>query len=76
MEVSSIAEQLYFTSIRVETVNASGVGGIGTSFIFGYKLEEKQYPFLVTNKHVISGVQNGWLTFIQAHDGKPLCMHA
>jgi len=36
MEVSSIAEQLYYTTIRVETVDASGVSGIGTSFIFDY----------------------------------------
>lgn len=72
MEVSSIAEQLYFTSVRVETVNASGDRGIGTSFIFSYKLEEKGYPFLVTNKHIVTGAQKGWLTFIQKSDGKPL----
>ena len=72
MEVSSIAEQLYFTSVRVETVDASGNKGIATSFIFNYKSENKQYPFLVTNKHVISGTDKGRLTFIQARHGKPL----
>lgn len=72
MEVLSIAEQLLFTTVRVETVDASGVEGVGTSFIFNYKLERKHYPFIVTNKHVISNAQKGLLTFIQARDGKPL----
>jgi hypothetical protein len=72
MEVSSIAEQLYFTTIRVETVDSSGDKGVGTSFIFKYTAEKKQYPFLVTNKHVVSGAQKGSLTFTQARDGKPL----
>ena len=72
MEVSSIAEQLYFTSVRVETEDASDNKGIATSFIFGYKSGNKQYPFLVTNKHVISGAEKGRLTFIQARHGKPL----
>jgi len=72
MEVSSIAEQLYFTSVRVETIDASDNKGIATSFIFDYKSENKQYPFLITNKHVVSGTERGRLTFIQARNGKPL----
>lgn len=72
MEVSSIAEQLYFTSLRVETIDASDNKGIATSFIFDYKSENKQYPFLITNKHVVSGTERGRLTFIQARNGKPL----
>lgn len=72
MEVSSITEQLLFTTVRVETQEASGKLGIGTSFVFGYQSEGKEYPFLVTNKHVVSGVHKGRLTFIQMRDGKPL----
>lgn len=72
MEISSIAEQLYFTTIRVETSKASGATGVGTSFIFSYMLEGKNYLFLVTNKHIVSDVQKSSLTFIQAGDGKPL----
>jgi len=72
MEVSSIAEQLYFTTVRVETVDTSNAKGIGTSFIFDYELEKKHYLFLVTNKHVISGAKNASLTFTMAHEGEPL----
>ena len=72
MEVSSIAEQLYYTTIRVETIDASGVSGIGTSFIFDYKLEDKNYLFLVTNKHVILGAKSALLTFTRKDEGKPL----
>jgi len=75
MEVSSIAEQLLFTTVRVETVDTSGVEGVGTSFIFNYVLKGKDNvsaPFVVTNKHVISNAKKGRLTFIQARDGKPL----
>lgn len=72
MEVTSIAEQLYFTTVRIETTRNSGDKGIGTGFLFNYKSGEKHYPFLVTNKHVISGAQKGVLTFLQGLDGKPL----
>lgn len=74
MEVSSLVKQLLFTTVRVETYDAAGNQGIGTSFIFGYQLrgEQYQYSFLVTNKHVVKGAQKGRLTFTKAHNGKPL----
>lgn len=72
MEVSSIAEQLFFTTVRVETQDGADGQGTGTSCIFGYQSEGKQYPFLVTSKHVIEGAKEGRLTFIQAQEGKPL----
>lgn len=72
MEVSSIAEQLLFTTVRLQTQDASGDWGTGTSFIFGYGSGGKEYPFLVTNKHIISRAQRGRLMFIQSHDGKPV----
>jgi len=72
MEVSSISEQLLFTTVRIETQDASGNHGTGTSFVFGYESDGKEYPFLVTNKHIISGAQKGRLIFIQTQDGQPL----
>ncbi len=72
MEVSSIAEQLYFTTVRVETEDESGEKGVGTSFIFNYKSEDNAFPFLVTNKHVVSKKQRASLTFTRAHQGEPL----
>jgi hypothetical protein len=72
MEVLSIAEQLLFTTVRVETVDADLIRRVGTSFIFNYKSDDKPYLFLVTNKHVIAGAQSGILTFTRWHKGKPL----
>jgi len=69
MEFSSIAEQLFFTAIRIQTRNSKGEIGIGTGFIFDYELNSKKYLFLVTNKHVVSGTTEGLLTLIKS-DGK------
>jgi len=71
MEVSSIAEELLFTTIRIETRTSTKVG-IGTGFIFNYRIEDKNYLFLVTNKHVISGTDEGLLTFIRSDGRKPI----
>lgn len=62
MQVNTIAEQLLFTTVRIETETPDGIG-TGTAFIFSYQQEEKQYLFLVTNKHVISGAINGRFFF-------------
>lgn len=72
MEVSSIAERLLFTVIRIETVGFEGEQKVGTGFIFSYETENKKYLFLVTCKHVISGAAEGVLTFIRSDGQKPL----
>jgi hypothetical protein len=71
MEVTSIAEELLFTTVRIETRTPSGKI-LGTGFIFEYILEDKRYLFLVTNKHVISGADKGSLTFIRSDGQRPL----
>jgi len=72
MEVSSIAERLLFTVIRIETLGLEGEQKVGTGFIFSYKSDNKRYLFLVTCKHVISGAKEGMLTFIKSDGQKPL----
>lgn len=72
MEVLSVAEQLLFTTVRVETVDADLIRRVGTSFIFNYKSDDRPHLFLVTNKHVIAGAQSGTLTFTRWHKGRPL----
>jgi len=62
MQVNSIAEQLLFTTVRIETTTPDGIGA-GTAFIFNYRQEEKQYLFLITNKHVIRGAIKGRFFF-------------
>jgi hypothetical protein len=71
MEVTSIAEQLLFTTVRIEA-KTPAERRIGTGFIFNYILKDKNYPFLVTNKHVVSGAYEGLLTFIKSDGQKPL----
>lgn len=73
MKVLSVAEQLLFTTVRVETYDDKNNAYTGTSFIFGYRTgKDEQILFLVTNKHVIKGKQKGILNFIQAQNGQPL----
>ncbi|TMQ25502.1 MAG: hypothetical protein E6K65_16445 [Nitrospirae bacterium] len=71
MEASTVAEQLLFTTVRVETEGTAGPG-VGTAFMLTNKSGESEYPFLVTNKHVVRGAHTGRLTFVQGKDDKPL----
>jgi hypothetical protein len=71
MEVTSIAEELLFTTVRIEARIPSGEC-VGTGFIFNYILKDKEYLFLVTNKHVISCAEKGSLTFIRSDGQRPL----
>lgn len=71
MQVESLAEQLFFTTVRVDTVAQNGGQGSGTAFFFSYKKGEETYPFVVTNKHVVMGMSDGKLTFLQRQDQTP-----
>ena len=70
MEINSVAEQLFFTTVRIETIRDANQGGTG--FIFNHQFGGNFYPFIVTNKHVVVGAKTGSVTFIKAQDGKPL----
>lgn len=65
MQPKTIAEQLFFTTVRIDTVTADGSSGSGTGFLFSHKIGEDEYPFVVTNKHVVSGMREGTLSFLQ-----------
>lgn len=66
MKAQSIAEHLFFTTVRIDTVGASGAQGSGTGFLFAHKISEDNHvPFVVTNKHVVLGEAGGSLTFLQ-----------
>lgn len=71
MQVESIAEQLFFTTVRLDTISHNGGAGSGTGFFFSYKRGETNYPFVVTNKHVVMGMREGALSFLQRQDQKP-----
>lgn len=71
MNPSSIAEQLYFTTVRIDTIAVDGSGGSGTGFIFYHEKDEKTYSFIVTNKHVVMGMTSGALTFLKRNGALP-----
>lgn len=71
MQVDSIAEQLFFTTVRVDTTAQNGTSGSGTAFFFSHKRGEMNYPFVVTNKHVVVGMREGALSFLQRQEQAP-----
>jgi hypothetical protein len=71
MQINTIAEQLLFTTVRIETETPYGVS-TGTAFIFSFQREEKQYLFLVTNKHVVKDAINGRFFFTLGNGNSPL----
>ncbi|TSE33216.1 hypothetical protein Ttaiw_00763 [Tepidimonas taiwanensis] len=53
MQPKTIAEQLFFSTVRIDTVTADGAQGAGTGFFFGHKFGgDKQALFVVTNCHI------------------------
>lgn len=72
MQVESIAEQLFFTTVRIDTVATNGAQGSGTGFFFSHKVGDKTYPFIVTNKHVVKDTHTGCFTFLKRENNKPL----
>ena len=71
MNVNSIAEQLFFTTVRIDTVTQTGAQGSGTGFFFAHKDGEQNGPFVVTNKHVVLGMKAGALSFLQKRGEQP-----
>lgn len=71
MKVESIAEQLFFTTIRIDTITDGGAAASGTAFVFALRKEGTNFPFVVTNKHVVAGMREGALSFVQRKDGAP-----
>ena len=63
MEVTSIAEQLLYTTVRIDTRYAGGATGSGTGFVFIRSVGDDQVPVVVTNKHVVEGCAGGSITF-------------
>lgn len=73
MKIESLAEQLLFSTVRIELNGPSGSGS-GTGFIFSYSTSDGQQAlFLVTNKHVIQDSDRAsfFFTLADAED-KPI----
>lgn len=73
MDVESSAEQLLFTTVKIETSDSKRKEWVGTGFLFNYKIGEKRhYPFVVTNKHVVNNMTEGTITFMKGKENKPV----
>jgi len=68
----SIFENILFTTVRIEATLPNDSISIGTGFIFNYVKNDKQYLFVVTNKHVIKDSIKGKLTFNQSDGERPI----
>jgi len=72
MRIQTIAEQLLYVTVRLETQGTDPHKlGVGTSFIFGLKREKGTFLCLVTNKHVIQGARIGRFFFTQRKGDGP-----
>lgn len=72
MEASTILEQLFFNTVMIKTFTNTGESGSGTGFFFGHMIDGKQFPFIVTNKHVVEGTHSGQIYFNKRVDDKPV----
>lgn len=72
MNVNTIAENLLFTTVRIEAIHNNGNVMTGTGFFFDYSTSDGVYSFIVTNKHVVAGATSGLFTFTEANDGQPV----
>ncbi|MBA7528140.1 hypothetical protein ES705_20323 [subsurface metagenome] len=59
MELLSFKENILFSIVRILVVKEDRKAFAGTSFIVNYKHNEINYPFLVTNKHIVKDSSEG-----------------
>jgi Trypsin-like peptidase domain len=72
MQTDSIAENLFFTTVRIDTISLDGSSGSGTGFLYAHKIGNDEIAvFIVTNKHVVEGVRTGSITFHKRVGAKP-----
>ena len=76
MQVQSVAENLFFTTVRIDTRTVAGESGSGTGFLYAHRISDNQHAiFVVTNKHVVNGMNSGSLTFHQKQQDLPRLGH-
>ena len=71
MQVQTIAEQLFFTTVQIDTASPDGGRGSGTGFFFEHFVDGRRKLFIVTNKHVVEGEKGGRLVFLKQEDERP-----
>lgn len=71
MKVETNHEILYFVTVKIEAKTQLGIS-TGTGFFFRYDVGDQQYPFIVTNRHVVEGALSTTFTFHRDEGGKPV----
>ena len=67
----SVTEKLLFTTVRIECELSGGAKSLGSGFFFNFgKREERSFPVIVTNKHVIENALRGNFKFTIHTDGE------
>jgi hypothetical protein len=66
----TILENLCYSTVRIECERENGQTTQGTAFFYSFKFEKGDVPVLVTNLHVIEGMQKGVFFFTKSdiHD--------
>ena len=59
MKPKTISEQLMFNTVKLVASNGSS----GTGFFYNFKIEDRIYPTIITNKHVVNYNPNETMTF-------------
>lgn len=73
MKPQSISEQTMFNTVRLQTKTGSGTG-----FFYNFRVGEKIFPTIITNKHVVNYKEDEEVTFhlhLAAEDGDPKFNH-
>lgn len=55
MQPTSLAEQLFFVTVRLDARDRHGKGWTGTGFVYGVETDGGTAHFLITNRHVLDG---------------------
>jgi hypothetical protein len=73
MEIRTIAQQLLFSTVPIETKDVGGAPlGTGTSFVLSHEFPDYGPElFLVSNKHVVEDAWTGYTYYTTMKDGKP-----
>lgn len=71
MNPKTTAEQLFYSTVRIDTMKADGSCGSGRGFILIHQIGDLKVPVMVTNKHVYEGTVSGKFTFILAKNNDP-----
>lgn len=60
MQPQTIAEQLMFNTVRLQTLDGSS----GTGFFFKFIIDDMEYPTIITNKHVVNNNPHETMVFL------------